>query len=1049
VGHVGQVLQEVKDRTEQLEDTAQEGKMLNEYREAASALLLDPKWSPMEPRARAEGQRDALKDLSASYTDKINEKIVTPAIRVRATGKLGAWASAVGVQQQENAQKESVQWSLNQHEVDTEKNRQQVLAAPDADTRVGVISDFTNRQAALRNIGAITPGQEEHGLRKFMVQVEDDRNRQTIEMAEDPKRAYKDIIAQDSQRDPAHVLRLTDNARRDLFNWSNAVENAKYSDELKKDRAEQKAIEKASETHFTRLQAGLVAAYKANDMGAVKQLKIEADALPLDKFTTAHRARLFSTDHSLSDTTTGKDDPNALKQLTAMATSKYTADGQVVDRVMMAGLVAQETARGRLTEGSGATIMGTFDTTKIPEHNANDRAAVTGLTRDVGQLEIDTNALKQSADAAGTREATIRNMQAEAIQLFTAHRAQFPNGSPEDSAAYALDAVKKMNATLLKKLDVASFARDFPEQARGLNPDLPLAPQIGEMHRQGKFSRERAPEVLQYLKNEAAEKETFKRKQAERAGVEAQKLVAPEEPGIVTRAWEAIAPFLGMEQPAPKNLAGQLSELQRGQSELDALKKGEAGAITQGWELIAPFLGVETATPEWIKAEISRREQRLSDLRAGLPIPEREAQRMIELHPRLYGKPDGQEKDPTKRAILQAEWNTLAVKHGALLGIPAPAAPGEPAPTGRPPVAPAPGPAPARLDTDALLGAIAKNEGGNNPNAIGKDGEIGMYQMMPATARALGYDPEAMKGNAAMQEEAARTHLENLRKIFPDDDQKVIAAWNAGAGGVQKAVEKAGPGGDWKQFLPKGTSRGGAPYDTRSYLNRAMEFFLEPEKPRASAPGPSPSSQIKGSVFDTMLDALVRQTEQAGKMTKGPFHVQGGVDQAAGGALDIAGVVLGGAARKLRRDAPKLYKWLHKRLEVVQAEFAGSGEMARATADESGGVVKGLTSSGEFTAEHRELFERLSGKEFRADVHTGLLIDAAAGAGTSTHELLHVALNLKGPTAFPNSRHLDTLYRAAIRQDESLTLLHELGVPKEEVVIEWMARTMRAQKGSK
>ena len=101
-----------------------------------------------------------------------------------------------------------------------------------------------------------------------------------------------------------------------------------------------------------------------------------------------------------------------------------------------------------------------------------------------------------------------------------------------------------------------------------------------------------------------------------------------------------------------------------------------------------------------------------------------------------------------------------------------------------------------------LLNAVAKNESNYNPNAISPAGARGLMQIMPATARELGVNPdnpvEAIDG-------AARLLASNLRQFKSID--LAVAAYNAGAGAVAR--------------------HGGIPpySETRTYVQRVLTTF--------------------------------------------------------------------------------------------------------------------------------------------------------------------------------------------------------------------------------
>ena len=79
-----------------------------------------------------------------------------------------------------------------------------------------------------------------------------------------------------------------------------------------------------------------------------------------------------------------------------------------------------------------------------------------------------------------------------------------------------------------------------------------------------------------------------------------------------------------------------------------------------------------------------------------------------------------------------------------------------------------------------LLEAVANQESGYNPNAVGTSGEIGLFQLMPATAAQLGvsnsYDPtQNIQGGAK--------YLSQLYSQYGSWDQ-ALEAYNEGPGAL-------------------------------------------------------------------------------------------------------------------------------------------------------------------------------------------------------------------------------------------------------------------------
>ena len=100
-----------------------------------------------------------------------------------------------------------------------------------------------------------------------------------------------------------------------------------------------------------------------------------------------------------------------------------------------------------------------------------------------------------------------------------------------------------------------------------------------------------------------------------------------------------------------------------------------------------------------------------------------------------------------------------------------------------------------------ILTNLVYQESRGNPNAHSPAGAHGLAQFMPATARQYGVnvnDPQSSINGAAR-------YLEDMLDMFNGDVDKAIAAYNAGPGGVRRAVRRAGANGDWRDFLPNET----------------------------------------------------------------------------------------------------------------------------------------------------------------------------------------------------------------------------------------------------
>jgi soluble lytic murein transglycosylase-like protein len=83
------------------------------------------------------------------------------------------------------------------------------------------------------------------------------------------------------------------------------------------------------------------------------------------------------------------------------------------------------------------------------------------------------------------------------------------------------------------------------------------------------------------------------------------------------------------------------------------------------------------------------------------------------------------------------------------------------------------------VDPD-LVRAVMRCESGGNPDAVSSAGAIGLMQLMPATARGLGVDPNEPLRNL----EGGIKYLAQLADKYDGDYVRTLAAYNAGSGRV-------------------------------------------------------------------------------------------------------------------------------------------------------------------------------------------------------------------------------------------------------------------------
>jgi soluble lytic murein transglycosylase-like protein len=106
----------------------------------------------------------------------------------------------------------------------------------------------------------------------------------------------------------------------------------------------------------------------------------------------------------------------------------------------------------------------------------------------------------------------------------------------------------------------------------------------------------------------------------------------------------------------------------------------------------------------------------------------------------------------------------------------------------------------------ALVKAIIRAESGYNPKAVSKKGAMGLMQLMPRTAEALGVEDEDIF-NPENNIDAGVKHLKQLLIHFHGNVRLAVAAYNAGTKKVRK----------YKDIPPYKA--------TRHYVNKVLEYY--------------------------------------------------------------------------------------------------------------------------------------------------------------------------------------------------------------------------------
>lgn len=97
----------------------------------------------------------------------------------------------------------------------------------------------------------------------------------------------------------------------------------------------------------------------------------------------------------------------------------------------------------------------------------------------------------------------------------------------------------------------------------------------------------------------------------------------------------------------------------------------------------------------------------------------------------------------------------------------------------------------------ALALSIAKSESGFMHEARSRNGAVGVFQLMPSTARRLGVNPYYLSGNI----KGGLMYYKKLYNMF-GSTELALAAYNAGPGTVKK-YNRVPPIGETKKFVSK------------------------------------------------------------------------------------------------------------------------------------------------------------------------------------------------------------------------------------------------------
>ena len=104
-----------------------------------------------------------------------------------------------------------------------------------------------------------------------------------------------------------------------------------------------------------------------------------------------------------------------------------------------------------------------------------------------------------------------------------------------------------------------------------------------------------------------------------------------------------------------------------------------------------------------------------------------------------------------------------------------------------------------------------QSESGGNPNALSPKGAMGLWQVMPETARDPGFGIAPWKGGGDDLGRVGSQYRREMESRYGGDPAKMWGAYNWGPGNMDKAIAKYGA--NWLAY---------APAETKAYVARNL-----------------------------------------------------------------------------------------------------------------------------------------------------------------------------------------------------------------------------------
>jgi len=129
-----------------------------------------------------------------------------------------------------------------------------------------------------------------------------------------------------------------------------------------------------------------------------------------------------------------------------------------------------------------------------------------------------------------------------------------------------------------------------------------------------------------------------------------------------------------------------------------------------------------------------------------------------------------------------------------------------------------------------LLAAVMYAESRGRPDAVSPRGALGLFQLMPAAAgdaaKRLGLPPpsrEELLGDPLLSARLAAAHLAWLARAEGPDLERVLVAYNAGRGKLQRWIKESGSFEAWREERERAGGAGSLAY-ARSVLAMRERF---------------------------------------------------------------------------------------------------------------------------------------------------------------------------------------------------------------------------------